>query len=131
MRFNLRRLFSATASVVVIVLIGFVLIRILFPNITTRDDAREELLDFRSRIAVGMDKQQIESVFAESSYRHLKLAKASEALWIIQTPFQTGAVNWELRLAFSGPALTGYYVRTADDRACLPGGAPSDVESDS
>ena len=127
MHFEIKRGILAIASTFVILLIGLVLVSIFSPNISTSDDAREELLNFRNKLAIDMRKSQVEAIFTKFDYRYLKLAQVSERLWIIQTPYLAGAINWELRLSFINDSLQGYFVRTADSKKHLPKEAPADI----
>ena len=65
MHFEIKRGILAIASTFVILLIGLVLVSIFSPNISTSDDAREELLNFRNKLAIDMRKSQVEAIFTK------------------------------------------------------------------
>ena len=67
------------------------------------------------RIALGDSQTQVQKSFGAGGYRHLKLRPVKTIRWLIRTPTEFGAGNWELWLDYDARAtLVSKRIRTAD-----------------
>ena len=89
--------------------------------------AQNQLLQFRSSLAIGLKQSEIQSRLSAGDYDQLELVQGSARYWLVTTPLQLGATNWILRLKFADGSLAAYGVRTADTPGVRPDDAPADV----
>jgi hypothetical protein len=96
-----------------------------------RAEAKQQLLEFRTRIVTAGSRQFVEAQFSELNAGRLRLAKVRPDLWIVQTPIEFGAVNWDLYIDFVQDRPVLLRVRSADSVDHHPPKAPSDVRIES
>lgn len=73
--------------------------------------------------------RRVESVIAENLADGLELARYDERYWVVSTPYEFGAQNWMLCLAFDQKRLGGYHVGTYDYLFAHVSDAPPDLGS--
>jgi len=113
-------------TVVVTIAICALIFHLLFPGFIFRGEARKEILHLFEDVSLNSKPEAVDTLFEGSQFKHLKLRKWSTELWVIQTPFEAGAVNWDLYIEFSGSNVTAVRVREADNRSKRPALAPTD-----
>jgi hypothetical protein len=89
--------------------------------------AREQVVQF---MRDGLLEAAPDQVRADvGKYSELKLVEVSSEEWMIRTPGQFGARNWQVWIHFDDDRVTALRVRTADSRDEWPIGAPADRTS--
>jgi hypothetical protein len=112
----------------IIVVCAVAVVVILWPMILAHiqaEEARSQVVAVFDAIRGGATKQEVETEVL-SGHSHLNLVKVGPSEWLVQTPLQFGAGNWQLWIEFDGPAVTALRVRTSDSKQIVPEGAPSD-----
>jgi hypothetical protein len=124
--FRGRRALSLSISLLLGCVIIWGIVHLLFPNVGKHSKAQAELLQLFENIQINDHVPTVESKFQDSRFHYLTLVKAREGLWIVQTPFKTGASNWNLWIEFSESKVAMLKIRTADYPKQRPEGAPAD-----
>lgn len=88
---------------------------------------REEVLDIFARLSLGDSPMVVRATFNEQKYKYLKLIERTN-VWYIQTPFEPGAVNWELIIEFESKAISAVRIRLADSIKMKPLKTPPDKQ---
>ena len=97
-------------------------------------DARKELLDFRSRLQLGMSGSDVLFELAGGANRTLKHARwkddAGRKVFIASTDVPSAVENWELHIHFANDAVVALKIRSDEGGfQDLPDGAPEDIEA--
>jgi len=77
-------------------------------------------------LELDMDAKTVDSLFVQSHFKHLELVKFKEDDWEIHTPFEFGAVNWDLLISLEGRKVQSLKIRLADSAKMHPVEAPPD-----
>ncbi|MCW5554891.1 MAG: hypothetical protein KIS67_22350 [Verrucomicrobiae bacterium] len=104
-----------------------ILLYFLLFGIPFRDEeSRRQVISLYDHLAVGMTAADVETNFTHVDFFSLKLRKVSETNWVIQSPMEIGARNWDLWLQFESNKLIAVKVRLADSKERRPSAAPID-----
>lgn len=87
------------------------------------DRARQQLMQFRASLTLGLSLHEVEKLLKSTQHRELTLHHRDD-VWIVATPMEFGASNWDLHLVFTDKSLTGILVRSLDEPTKRPADAP-------
>ena len=90
------------------------------------EEARSEVVEVFNAIRGGASQQEVERTMSSMEHGQLRLLKVEPSEWLVQTPLQFGAGNWQLWIEFEGQEVRALRVRTADSKQVSPEGAPAD-----
>jgi len=88
--------------------------------------AHQQLMQFRASLTLGLSQDEVEQLFKSAQSRELTLHQREDA-WIVATPVEFGASNWNIHLVFTDKSLTGILVRSLDEPTRRPTDAPLDM----
>jgi len=125
-RMNSKRILYNIALGVAIAGIGVVACQLLFPNILFKDKANDELVLLFNKLRCGDTKQEVEVILRTGQLRYLSCFTNDIATWVVMTPHQVGASDWQLRIDFDNSKVARLQIRTADSKDIHPGNAPLD-----
>lgn len=94
-------------------------------------ESRTELTALFDRLDRSYSKDDVKSIVAAGKYKRLTLIEdglGTPHVWLVTTPLELGATNWQLWLEFSGSKLRASRIRTADSKEDHPPDAPPDRE---
>jgi hypothetical protein len=95
-----------------------------------RAEARSQLLQVRQTLLDANTKSDVDRMFVPSQYPLLGMHKTSGSEWVVMTPFEFGANNWDLYLEFQGATLSEMRVRLGDSKSMRPDLAPPDIRKE-
>lgn len=87
---------------------------------------REELLDFRAKLALGQSREEVLADFDAGRYRNLAI-QAGQNHWVVGSDRPLGIVNWLLWIQFANNEVVSLRF-TTDDSLTKPSLAPDDAE---
>ena len=96
-------------------------------EVRARAEAKRQLLEFRTNVASAKDRVEVERRFYSLRASKLTLAKWRAETWIVQTPSEFGATNWDLYIDFRDEEPVSLRVRSADNVDYHPQEAPPDL----
>jgi hypothetical protein len=68
----------------------------------------------------------VRRIFDTGKYQSLKMSEVDGDLWLVDTPVEFGAGNWQLRLEFTDAQLNACRIRSMDSKDFRPREAPPD-----
>jgi hypothetical protein len=96
-------------------------------EVRARAEAKRQLLEFRTNVASAKYRVEVERRFHELNASKLTLVKWRAETWIVHTPSEFGATNWELYIDFRHEEPVSLRVRSADSVDHRPQEAPPDL----
>ena len=119
------RVLRNMASVAVLAAITFVLWRVVLGP-PPDPEARTQLVGVMDKLSPGMNRIAAEDVIRHTAAGKLDTVLLSRDLWLIRTPFESGARNWQLWIEFTNDTIRSLQIRLADSRTMKPREAPDD-----
>jgi hypothetical protein len=77
-------------------------------------------------LSLGERDVQVESKVVRLADTKLDLVKVSDASWLVRTPYEAGAKNWQLWIRFASNEVESLRIRLADSKNMQPAEAPAD-----
>jgi len=135
MRTRILRIVIISPFVVLFLICLFIFSRL--PFVGGNPQAQRDLLELRSRLALGDSMLKVDGVLAGLESRYLECRKGvppwdgkeerGTENWFVETPETIGANNFNLWLRFDEQRLTAIRVRTSNAGQHLPDEAPADI----
>jgi hypothetical protein len=119
------RVLRITASVSVLAVVAFVLWHVVFGP-PPDPEARTQLVGVMEKLSPGMSRVAAEDVIHHTAVGKLDAVLLSRDLWLIRTPFESGARNWQLWIEFTNDTIRSLQIRLADSKTMKPTEAPDD-----
>ena len=122
-RNNVEFIGAATITVAVILFASWLAVVAL----PARDEsALREILDFESRVQIGMEVEDTRQLFDQAQYRYLKWVSRYHPYLVIKPPPRAGAYQWVVWLEDRGGKIAGIRTREWKGNNIHPGDAPPD-----
>jgi hypothetical protein len=123
-----KRILVVTSAVAIPLLITLYLIHIHHQN--QADEI--ELVNLYGQLQAGLSHTEVEGIFLDIASERLNLIKLGNDKWLVTTPHQFGATNWNLWIDFLSKKNSAHYhshnirIRLADSVEIHPRRAPQD-----
>lgn len=86
----------------------------------------QHITELIQRIPIGASPEKVRDIFDSIGGSRLKLRELDSAHWVVQSPMQFGAANWDLWIYFGGQKVESLKIRLADSKTMHPSSAPTD-----
>ena len=104
--------------------------KLLFDWSGDSQQSRESVVRIYRLLNPGLSREAVRERLSGHFGENLKLREISATNWVIQTPMEVGAANWDVWLEFNTTSLTAVRIRLADSKKFWPSGAPDDKEGE-